>query len=324
MIDPAPFADEVHVAAAVLRDARGHILLAQRTADRRHAGLWEFPGGKCEPGEAPRQALSRELHEELGIRIDGATPLIAVPFADGVTQLLLDVYEVTAFGGEPHGREGQALAWVEPAHLADYPMPPADLPVVAALTQPDRYLITPPDIGDAAALSAGLGRALADGIRRVQLRLRGLSAAEVAASADIALRRCTEHGAELLLNSAMPGAESIAAALGCGLHLTESDLRAFAARPTTLRGALAASCHDAVSLRLAEEKGCDFAVLGPVAATASHRGTPGIGWSRFREIRSATSLPVYALGGLVPGHLATARGHGAQGIAAIRGLWQPA
>lgn len=326
MIHPAPLADAVHVVAAVLRDERGHILLAQRPSGRQHAGRWEFPGGKREPGEAPLQALARELHEELGIRIDvdGATPLIAVPCADQASPILLDVYEAPAFSGEPHGREGQALAWVDPADLMDYAMPPADLPVVAALRQPDRYLITPPDATDPAALEAALGRALARGIRRVQLRLRGASATAVAASVGIALRRCTEHGAELLLNSAMPGAASLAESLGCGLHLTEAGLRALAARPATLRGPLAASCHDAASLRLAAAIGCDFAVLGPVAATASHPGTQGIGWSRFAEIRASTALPVYALGGLSTQDLAAARQHGAQGIAAIRGLWPPA
>jgi mutator protein MutT len=232
MIHQAPHADVLHVVAAVLRDERGRILLAQRTADRQHAGLWEFPGGKCEPGEAPLGALVRELHEELGIDIDiaRATPMIAVPFADGARRILLDVYRVAAFAGEPHGREGQALAWVEPARLVDHPMPPADRPVVAALLQPDRYLITPPDIADAAALDAALGRALATGIGRVQLRLRDLPPQVPEALAEVAMRRCAAHGAQLLLNSAMPGAASLAAALGCGLHLTEADLRACAAR----------------------------------------------------------------------------------------------
>ena len=133
----------VDVAAGVITDARGRILLARRTEGRDLAGLWEFPGGKREPGETPEAALVRELHEELGIVAQVGAHLITVPQRYPDKRLRLDVRRISRWTGLPRGREGQALAWVPPHKLASYAMPPADIPVVAALLQPDRYAITP-------------------------------------------------------------------------------------------------------------------------------------------------------------------------------------
>src|SRR5690554_3989486 len=133
----------VHVVAAAITDPRGRILLARRTAGRDLAGLWEFPGGKREPDETPEQALVRELDEELGIQVQVGSPLISVPQAYPDKRLRLDVRRVSAWKGIPKGHEGQALAWCPPHRLASYAMPPADIAVVAALTAPDRYLVTP-------------------------------------------------------------------------------------------------------------------------------------------------------------------------------------
>ncbi len=123
---------QVHVVAGVLRDARGRVLLARRTEGRDLAGLWEFPGGKVEPGESPEDALVRELREELGVETEVGAPVACVPLESPGRRLLLDVREV-AFSGPPRGLEGQALAWVPLRKLSDYPMPPADVPVVAEL-----------------------------------------------------------------------------------------------------------------------------------------------------------------------------------------------
>ena len=122
----------IHVVAAVLRDPRGRILLARRTVGRELAGLWEFPGGKVEPGEAPEAALVRELREELGIEAAVGIAVVCVTHEDTDKCLLLDVREAS-FSGRPRGLEGQALAWVPLHKLGEYPMPPADQPVVAAL-----------------------------------------------------------------------------------------------------------------------------------------------------------------------------------------------
>lgn len=308
--------DRVHVVAGVLRDVRGRILLARRTAGRDLAGAWEFPGGKVEPGETPLQALDRELHEELGIRVLAAEPFIAVPQAYPAKRIVLDVYTVTAFEGTPRGRERQALAWAPPEKLSSYPMPPADRPVVAALNDSSRYLITDEPV-DRAVFMARLDRALVAGVRRVQLRDRGLPIAALADLAKDAAILCRTRGAQLLVN----GEPGLAADLGIGVHLRSAQLMALSARPLPPDLPVAASCHDAGELAHAERLGVDFAVLGPVRATESHPGAAPLGWDRFSQLREGVSLPIYALGGMKPADVATARRHGGQGVAGIRGLW---
>jgi 8-oxo-dGTP diphosphatase len=307
----------LHVVAAVLRDAAGRVLLAQRGPGRDLAGLWEFPGGKVEPGEAPQQALARELHEELGLRLLSAQPLVRVPQAYPSRRIVLDVHAVGAWEGQAHGREGQALAWSEPAQLHRYAMPPADVPVVGVLTAPDRYAISP-EPGDPALFLQQLERALAAGLRRVQLRARAVPLPALRSLAAQAADRCRAHGAQLLLN----GAPALAAELGTGLHLPARQLMALQQRPVLAAGQpVAASCHDAAELAQAQRLGLDFAVLGPVQATPSHPGAATLGWGGFAALREQVSLPIYALGGLGPGDLATARCHGAQGVAGIGAFW---
>ena len=307
----------VHVVAGVLSDPRGRILLARRTAGRDLAGDWEFPGGKVEAGETPFQALDRELHEELGIRIHSMEPLIRVPHAYPGKRILLDVYRVTRFSGRPHGRERQALAWSPADRLATYPMPAADRPVVAALTQPAQYLITPEAQQCATDFLGSMQAALDAGIRLLQLRVPEARRAELAAPAKAL---CDKAGARLLVNSDL----SLAIELGCGLHLRSSQLAGLGGRPLPSGVTVAASCHDQVDLERAEALRLDFVVLGPVAETRSHPGSPAMGWKRFAELREHCSLPIYALGGMRPGDHDAARRHGAQGIAAISSLWPAA
>ncbi|WP_460732448.1 Nudix family hydrolase [Lysobacter tyrosinilyticus] len=307
----------IEVVAGVIRDHRGRILLARRTEGRDLAGLWEFPGGKHEPDETPEAALKRELREELGIEVELGAPLIRVPQAYPHKRLCLDVHEVRSWSGTMRGLEGQALAWVPPHKLVDYPMPPADIPVVAALSQPDRYLVTPEPGEDDAAWLGALERALVRGIRRVQLRAPACAPARWRALAAQAAARCHEAGAEVLVN----GDLELARALGAGVHLRASQLQELSVRPLPRELPVAASCHTVHDLRTAQDLRCDFVVLGSVKPTASHPDVVPLGWQGFAVMRESVSLPIYAIGGLAPEDVAEARWHGAQGVAAIRGLW---
>lgn len=313
---------QIHVVAGVIRDPRGHILLAQRTEGRDLAGLWEFPGGKVEPGESPEVALQRELHEELGIRATIGGHVISVPQQYPGKRLVLDVRDVHAYDGIPKGLDGQALVWAPPHLLGSYRMPPADRPMVAALRQPDRYLITPEPGSDDNAWLASLQRAVGAGIQRVQLRMRDCEPGHWQRLAARAVELCRDSGADVLLN----GDIGLAARLDCGLHLRSTQLHehGFTTAIAEHRQAgrlLAASCHTVRDLLQAQELGCGFVVLGPVQATASHPDANGIGWEAFSQMREQVSLPIYALGGMRPADISIARTHGAQGIAAIRGLW---
>ena len=311
----------VEVAAAVIIDVAGRVLLARRTDGRDLAGLWEFPGGKLEPGESVEHALARELHEELGIEARIGAPLIAVAQQYPHKRLRLDVRHVRQWQGSPRGQEGQALAWVPVDKLVNYAMPPADRPVVAALRQPDRYLVTPSPIAcesDHDWLDA-LQCSLDAGIRRVQLRLQGLDDSRRHALVAAAAKRCIAAGAEVLVN----GDIALARELGIGLHLRAAQLDGLPQRPVAAGVLLAASCHSADELRVAEALGCDFVIAGPLKPTPTHPDSSGIGWAQFEHLREHTSLPIYAIGGLAPADIPTARHHGAQGIAAIRSLWMP-
>lgn len=305
----------VEVVAGLVTDARGRVLLARRTEGRDLAGLWEFPGGKVEAGESPEAALVRELREELGIEVEIGAPLIAVPQQYPHKRLRLDVRHIARWRGELRGHEGQALAWVPPDRLPSYPMPPADIPVVAALLQPDRYLVTPVPDDDATWLAA-LDDAIANGAKRIQLRASRIEPARWWTLARQGAAICREAGADVLLNNDI----ELAVALGTGVHLRAAQLHALERRPTVV-GLVGASCHDEADLRRAAELGCDFAVLGPVAPTATHPDATPLGWKGFARLRELSALPLYAIGGMGVDDIAKARACGAQGIAAIRGLW---
>lgn len=123
------------VAACALVDADGRVLLAQRPEGKQLAGLWEFPGGKVEPGETPEQCIIRELHEEIGIEteIPCLAPLTFASHSYDDFHLLMPLFVCRRFRGIAQPREGQALKWVRPKQMRDYPMPPADAPLIPFL-----------------------------------------------------------------------------------------------------------------------------------------------------------------------------------------------
>ena len=127
--------DLLPVVAVALTDAQGRVLIAQRPFDKEHAGLWEFPGGKIEPGESPEAALVRELREELGVTVvpEHLEPLTFSSAGRGARHLLLLLYRCSAWQGEPRALDAAAICWVPPAALVDYDMPPADRPFVSVL-----------------------------------------------------------------------------------------------------------------------------------------------------------------------------------------------
>ena len=126
----------VLVAACALIDADGRVLIAERPPGKSMAGLWEFPGGKVDPGERPEDALIRELKEELGITVKEAclAPLTFASHSYEDFHLLMPLYVCRRWEGMVTAREGQKLAWVRPNRLKEYPMPPADVPLISHLT----------------------------------------------------------------------------------------------------------------------------------------------------------------------------------------------
>lgn len=120
----------IHVVVGILFNAQGNVLLAQRQQQKFQGGRWEFPGGKVELNENPLAALQRELHEEIGIDSVVANPWLQLQHSYSDKDILLDVWLVTEFRGEPHGKEGQDVRWVEPQNLFTFAIPDANIPIV--------------------------------------------------------------------------------------------------------------------------------------------------------------------------------------------------
>ena len=306
----------IHVAVAVLRNAEGKILLSRRRKGTHLAGLWEFPGGKLEAGESLSAALQREIKEELDIEILAHRPLIQISHSYPEKQVFLNVHLVNEWQGTAAGVEGQQIAWVAAEEIDDYPLPPADRPIVTAIRLPSRYLITPPLIEDESIFLKQLEASLQQGIRLLQLRLPDYDKEQLRSLAERVMALCHSHGATLMLKD-----ESLARRLGCGLHLGSSQMRAMRSRSFPHQQLLAASCHTQQELAHAASIGVDFATLSPLQPTTTHPQAQPLGWDRFSAMVTPATLPVYALGGMRSDDTPQAWRCGAQGIAAIRGLF---
>ena len=307
----------LQVAAGVIKNSNGEVLIALRDKSLHQGGLWEFPGGKLEAGETAVQALIREIHEELNLTVLTATPLLRLKHAYPELSVELHIFLVEQFSGTVTGMLGQAWRWVKSDELVTYPFPAANKPVVTAAQLPCFYAIL--DDADASQLISNLHTLLAQGIKLIQLRLKNLSTSAVDAFIAIAMPLAKAHGTRLLINSAVDHASLLAVD---GIHLYSSHLLALKQRPeppiATSHYWVAASCHTAQELSHAQAIGVDFVVLAPVLVTKTHPEAIPLGWQRFSELVADVNLPVYALGGLSHAELATAQQAGAQGIAAIR------
>lgn len=309
----------MHVMAAVMLDALGRVLLAQRPAGKHLAGMWEFPGGKLEPGETPMAALARELREEVGVTLLRGEPLIRVPIHYPERELLLDAWQTDQWEGEPQSLEGQGLQWLPPEQVDPSVLTPADRWILQALRLPTRYAITP---ADARPEQRGLwferiGQAIKRSRQLVQLRLPLWPRELVRELAAGLLPLARRHGSQLLLCGDIEGARG----LGIGVQLKGRQLATLSERPLPLSHLVGASCHDAADLARAEQLAVDFATLSPVAATRSRVQAVPLGWASFRSLAEAAAVPIYALGGMAPSHIAQARDNSGQGVAGIREFW---
>jgi 8-oxo-dGTP diphosphatase len=306
----------VRVAAAVIVRRDGRVLLAQRPAGKAYAGYWEFPGGKLERGETPAAALSRELHEELGITVRDASPWLVQEFVYPHAHVELHFFRVRAWDGEFVGHDGQAFAWQDPSAIDVTPLLPANTRVLAALRLPPVYAITcAADIGEQ-AFFARAERALAAGARLIQVREKTWEGGRRDAFAARMVALAARFDARVLLNGTIDDARRLACA---GVHWNAEALLRATSRPDDL--VVAASCHARDDLVHASALQVDFVVLGPVAATPTHPDARPLGWRGFADAAAGARVPVYALGGMTPTDLDTAIAHGAHGIAMRRYAW---
>ena len=306
----------IDVSAAVILRADGSFLIARRPAGKVYAGYWEFPGGKIELGEPAAAALTRELHEELGIDVIRAYPWITRVHAYPHATVRLNFFRVLEWSGEPHPREAQTILWQPSDAPVAQPMLPANAPVLASLALPHEYAITTAESLGAQAMLERLEQRLAEGLRLVQIRDKSMASGERMEFARRVVRLPRRYGARALAHSDLTLARAVDAD---GVHLTAKGLMSLAIRPA--QGLVAASCHGAGQLERAMQLGLDFAVLGPVKRTASHPGAAPMGWPKFAELARGASIPVYAIGGMNRADLDEAWRAGAHGVAMIRGAW---
>lgn len=309
----------IQVAVGVIRQG-DKVLVARRPDHVHQGGLLEFPGGKVETGETTAQALDRELHEELGIRVaaEAISPLIGIRHDYGDKRVFLDVCLIDRYSGEPHGREGQPVFWLEIAALQDADFPAANRPIIRALRLPDRYLITGVTESPQALLSR-LERVLSQHrLPLVALRAPNLNDEDYVRLAASALTLCRRHDVRLMLHGNPQLLDRVPAD---GVHLPWRLAADLDGRPVTDNLLLGVSCHSVAQLQHASALKADFATLSPVMPTQSHPGAPTLGWSGFETAVAQSHLPVYALGGLAEADIVIARQHGGRGVAAISAWW---
>ncbi|WP_036186984.1 Nudix family hydrolase [Marinimicrobium agarilyticum] len=308
----------VRVAVGVVQGPEGRILIARRADDAHQGGLWEFPGGKVDPGETLTEALARELREELAIDVLASEPLIEIRHDYPDKSVLLQVCRVTEFEGEPLGAEGQPVRWVLPEALPNFAFPAANRPIVNAIRLPQSLLIT----GDADSPEEWercLAHALARGVSWVQVRAPSLSEPDYQDRLDRALALCRPKGVKVLAHGS---ASRLRADLD-GVHFNSEALKACRERPVPATVWWGASCHSPEELRQAARLGVDYVTLSPVMPTHTHPEAEPLGWARFADWVAAAPMPVYALGGVTEEHRAQALANGGQGIAGIGFAWGP-
>jgi 8-oxo-dGTP diphosphatase len=306
----------VDVAAGVILREDGRFLLGQRAPNTFYPGYWEFPGGKVEAFETPAQALVRELDEELGIEVTKLRPWLVREHAYEHAHVRLHFFEVAAWRGEVNDRVHSALAWEAADSPTVGPMLPANGPILKALRLPRCMGITNAGRTGVDASLARLDAALERGLRLIQVREPDLPVDVAHAFAAEVVRRARRRGARVVINSD----QVLARATGAdGVHLRSAALADLALRPDFEW--VGASCHTRAELEHAAALGLDYAVLGAVRATPTHPDRAGLGWDMFADLVRGLPLPVFALGGVGPDDMDTARMAGAHGIAAIRGAW---
>ena len=327
------------VAVAVFLRHDGSFLLSSRPTGKPYAGYWEFPGGKIEAGENVRDALRRELIEELNVVIDTAAPWFTFMMHYEHATVRLHTWRVTAWHDVDargmRGMEGQQWEWQTMSNLTVAPTLPGCVPILRALSLPSVYALTnASEVGAETYLQQLRGVWGKNASKRapngefgvnnfpspmmIQVREKSLSPAALKKFASDTVAIAREHHALVLINSDA----DLAAQVGAdGVHLMSTQLRMTTERPAFQW--VGASVHSREELQLAAELKCDFAILGSVKMTQSHPGQPTLGWDLFADMVCDTPVPVFAIGGLGHADLSHAIQFGAHGIAMQRQALMP-
>jgi len=311
--------DAIQVIVGIISNDKGEVLLAKRPPDVHQGGLWEFPGGKQEPGEEIKTALKRELMEELGLIVKKARPFIKLYYEYPEKSVVLNVWLVQEWGGMPSGMEGQIIQWFSKNGLDNIEILPANQNIIKAIQLPSLYVISPdPSEIRLNEYITEIEKCIDAGARLLQLRFHEETYKYHSEVIGEIRAICNTYDAKLLINSIPTTAVSLNVH---GVHLNSVRLLQLNERPLDRNFWVSAACHNQNELAHAERIGVDFVVISPVLFTSSHPDARPMGWKKFSELVEHANIPVYALGGMLPMHMDMAWESGAQGIAMLSGIW---
>lgn len=316
----------VHVVAGLIRHPHDEskVFVSRRKKGTHLEDLWEFPGGKLQPGEARFHALKRELEEEIGIQVHSAIPFQSLFHRYREKHIFLDVWEVKSFSGQAEGLEGQEVCWAAVKDLHDYSFPEADIPVLNALTLPGELLITPdmPEQHEESFLQQFEQLTQRRHYPLVLFRSHHLDDKTYASVAHKLNKFCKTNQQKLIISR--PTLKRLKAKEFEDFdwrHLNSSILQSLKDRPFGKGIKISASCHDKEEIKMAERIGCDFALLSTVRDTSSHPGRKPKGWYKINKLIQHSRLPVYTLGGVRRRDFSISRFQGAIGVAGISDFW---
>lgn len=305
----------VHVAVGVITNKRGEVLVSLRHPDAHQGGLWEFPGGKVDAGESVATALCREFREELGI-----TPTVFFPFKKILHQysdkaVLLDVWLIRNYEGNPRGCEGQEIAWQALDSLSYEDFPVANKPIINALHLPKRIPITP-ELESFSAFKTLLAHWMKEGCQLGYFQQNDLPADIYRQWLSSALDYCVDKNLGLIADYGK-FESSLASTTPQGIHVDSSVLMELRQRPAAPDCYFSATCHNDKELQKAEALNADFVFLAPASVVDETSNCSEAMWNTFTRLVEGVSLPVYALNGKSPDSSEEAVSHGAFGIAGI-------
>ncbi len=264
-----------HVAVGVIYNSnKNEVLITKRTAKQHLAGFWEFPGGKLEANEDARTALSRELHEELGITVNNAEQLIVVDYDYPDEKVLLDVWNIFDWSGEPSSRENQEIAWSKIHELNTYKFPEANKRIIQTILLSPYYVISQEHNDDSWALLSIADECFSSGLKLFQLRLKSRKDCDFSELIQKLNESAKTYNAKLILNGVPSDVEAYKVD---GLHLKARELIKHENRPISEEFILGASCHNEKELAQAEKLNVNYAFISPVYPTTSHSESMAIG-----------------------------------------------
>jgi 8-oxo-dGTP diphosphatase len=311
--------DRIHVAVGVIYNPdKDKVLITKRTDKQHLAGFWEFPGGKVETNEDVRTALSRELYEELGIDVISAEQFTTISHDYPEKKVLLDVWKIHEWSGDPVSRENQEIIWSKIDCLYNYEFPAANKHIIQTISLSPVYVISKESYDDYTHLLSVASECFTAGLKLFQLRLKSKNIQNYQQIVENLSVLAKQNNAKLIMNGTAIDIDKYDID---GVHLNANELIKYTSRPISEEYIFGASCHNEKELVHASKLNVNYAFISPVSTTKSHPEQKALGWDNFNDLKRKVNFPVYALGGMTPADLKVAKSHGAYGVAMIGAIW---